>query len=281
MRPPLDRLQPENLSFRLPTTPPSAQDRLVSPEDPSTRRGMRPEALIALVSGVAVAFAFTIAPTLRFMGWFVRSLFHETGHVIAAWFAGCPAFPAISLRGHAAAFHQSQRTSVVLSVGLLLGWVGFLAWRSKRLRVFAGVGVCLWALATFSTGFREVLFLLAGHLGELAFAAFFLWRARTGDGVERRLERALYAGLGWYFVGSNVFLAGGLAFSSAARAAYETNGSFGLENDYLRAARELGLSIGTVGVLMALVSAAVVPLALVRVRSPEGSGLAGLRPVRW
>jgi hypothetical protein len=254
---------------------------VVDPTEENRHRTERRDSLIALVAGVAVAFAFTLAPTLRFMGWFVRSLFHETGHVAVSWFAGCPSFPAIDLRGHAAAFHQAQSVAVAGLVGLLLAWCVFASWRSRRFRVLATTGLVLWVPTTFSEGFREVAFLLGGHVGEIAFAWFFLRRARTGDGVERGLERPLYAGLGWYFVGSNVLLAGGLVVSAAARAAYASNGSFGMENDYLRVARELGVSIGAVGVFMALATMAVVPLALLRFAPREPGSPAGLRPVRW
>ena len=248
---------------------------------PAAAHAARRDALVALGVGVAVALAFTLAPPLRFMGWFVRALFHETGHVVASWLAGCPAFPAISLQGHAAAFHQPQRTVLALLVGALLAWGVVCAWRARRFRAVAVGGLVLWGLVAFSTGFREVVFLLGGHLGEIGFAWFFLRRARTGEGVERSLERPLYAGLGWYFVASNALLGGGLAVSNAARAAYASNGSFGMENDYVRVARELGVSIGVVGIGMALVALAAVPLALLRFEPRPAGDLRGLRPVRW
>jgi hypothetical protein len=212
----------------------------------------------SLIVGLLLALLLTAAPPLRFMGWILRSLFHETGHVAAAWLSGCPAFPVIDLRGHAAAIHQPHRLAISLLVGALVGWCCLWAWRSGRLRAAATTLAALWLVVTLALPVRETLFLLAGHLGELLFAWVFLRRARTGEGVEVGGERPLYACLGFYLVGSNVVLCLGLLFVPAVRAAYETNGSFGMENDLLRTARE-GVRIGLAGsaVLLALLAAAV------------------------
>jgi hypothetical protein len=218
--------------------------------------------VVPLAVGLGLALALTWTPTLRFMGWFLRSLFHETGHVAMAWLSGCPAFPAIDLRGHAVAVHRDQQAGVALLVGLLVAWLAFAAVRSGRGRGAAAALVVLWAGVTFGKGLREVMFLLAGHLGELAFAAVFLRRARTGEAVEVGAERPLYAGLGWYLVASNVVLAGGLLVSEGVRSWYAQSGSYGLENDYLRVARELPFGLAGTAVAMLVLSVAVVPIAL-------------------
>ena len=48
-----------------------------------------------IVLGALLAPVFTFTPLLKFMGWFLGALVHETGHTAMAWLAGCPAFPAI------------------------------------------------------------------------------------------------------------------------------------------------------------------------------------------
>ena len=79
--------------------------------------------------GVLLAPVLTLTPILQYMGWFLGSLCHETGHVAAAWAMGCPAFPAIRLDGHAAALHREQQPLLVASAiaGLLA-----IAWASRR-----------------------------------------------------------------------------------------------------------------------------------------------------
>jgi hypothetical protein len=220
------------------------------------------DALVPLAIGVGLALLLTATPTLRFMGWFLRSLFHETGHVAMAWLGGCPAFPAISLRGEAAAFHQDHRTIVTLLSGAAAVGLAATAWKAERARGPAVALVGLWLVLTLSESARELLFLLGGHLGELAFAAVFLRRAVTGEDVETKGERPLYAGLGWYLVASNVALSAGLLLSDEARALYRTNGSFGLENDYLRAARLGPLGLPGLSIAMILLGLAVVVWAL-------------------
>jgi hypothetical protein len=213
--------------------------------------------------GLLLAAVLTLAPPLRFMGWLLGSLFHETGHVAFAWFVACPAFPAIDLRGHAAAFHREQSLPVALAIGALLAYGAWAAASRPRLRWLAWGALAAWPLFAFVRPLREVGFLMAGHGGELAFAAVFLWRARTGEAVERAGERPLYACLAWFLVGRNVVLSFGLAFLPAARAAYATNGSYGLENDYTRVAGQwLNLPVSAVAFAMLVASLAVAPTVL-------------------
>ena len=205
---------------------------------------------------------FSWTPFLGFMGWFLASLFHEVGHSAMAWFTGHPSVPAIALTGNAVAVHGEPLTFlrliiaasvVTLCVQLLRG--------SQRIAALAAFGV-LYPLLLW-TRLGPISFLVAGHLGELAAASLCLWRAADGEACHSRAERVLYAMLGWFLCGDNILLSFGLAFSSAARAEYETNGSFGLMNDYLRPAYEqLGTSSERVGFARGLIAVAVPVLTL-------------------
>ncbi len=207
-----------------------------------------------LLIGLVLAPVFSLTPLLQYMGWFLGSLTHEMGHTAVAWAAGCPAFPAIRLDGHAAAIHQAQSLPLALAVWCGLG---YLAWQ-RRGAWFALPAV--YPLFAF-TGLREFFFLCGGHLGELTFAAIFFWRALVGGYTDSASERAAHATVAWFLFFRNLFLSGGLLLSEAARAAYAANGSFGLRNDYIRIADDLlGVDLGVVAffslVLVLLVPAA-------------------------
>jgi hypothetical protein len=208
-----------------------------------------------LAIGVAGALVFTLTPLLKYMGWFLASLVHEAGHCLAAWVAGCPSFPAIRLDGHAAAVHGDQST--IFALGVMAG-LGYLAYRRRSIPI--GVGALLYPAVAF-TGARDCVFLVAGHLTEIAIGGVFFWRALVGGFTSSRAERAAYAACAWYLVGANVWLAGGLLFSESVRTWYRGSGSFGLVNDYLRLAGLLHVGLGFVAFVMLALSLAALPVA--------------------
>jgi hypothetical protein len=210
--------------------------------------------------GAALALVFGLTPLLRYMGWFLASLFHETGHCVAAWIAGCPAFPAIRLDGHAAAVHGGQHVWLCLIVWGALGLLLRRHWANRRVHWLCCAVVAVYPLIVF-TGARDIWVLVAGHGGELAFATIALQRALSGGFTNSKPERLLYAAVGWYLLGRNVLLTAGLAVDEAAREEYTGNGSFGLANDYLRVARTLQVDLATVAWMMTLLACTVLPLA--------------------
>lgn len=217
------------------------------------RREDRP--LVYLGLGAVAAVAFTLTPLLKYMGWFLASLVHEAGHCAAAWAVGCPSIPAIRLDGHAAAVHGDQ--SKVFAACVLVA-LGIYAWRKRSIPL--GALALLYPLLAF-TGARDWVFLLAGHLSELAIGGVFFWRALVGGFTETRAERVAYAACAWYLVIANIWLAGGLIFSEGVRQWYRGSGSFGLTNDYLRLANSLHVGVGVVAFFMLLVSLAALPVA--------------------
>ena len=223
-----------------------------------------------LVLGLGAFFApaLGLLPLLQYMGWFLASLFHETGHCVAAWFFGSPAYPAIRIDGHAAAFHSEQKTLLVIVVFGALLWLMWLCRARPRLRIALGAIVVLYPLLAF-TDAHELIHLLAGHLAELTFGGVFFSRALAGGFTASTPERVAYACLAWFLLGRNVIMNFGLMTSEAARQAYAGNGSFGITQDFIRAARELGTSLGTVGFLMMVFSLATLPVAWIVWRRHE------------
>jgi hypothetical protein len=212
--------------------------------------------------GLATAPVFALTPILRFMGWFLAALVHEMGHSAVAWLCGMPSFPAISLAGHSAAVHQDQSKFLVALIACALGGAAwkFLAghWR------FVAIGIVAVVYPTIAlTGVKEFFFLAGGHGTELLFATLCLWKALDGGFTESRLERALYGTVGWYLLGKNALMCIGLARSAAARAEYQSNGSFGLTNDYIRLAEDvLHWRLESVAILMLAAGILVLPAAI-------------------
>jgi len=177
------------------------------------------------------------------------------------WLLGCPTVPAVRLDGHAAAIHGEP--SMLLRGLVMLVLAGLLV--RMRARPVARVVLALALLAYPAIAYtetREVAFLLAGHLGEAGFATVLLLQALDGGFSGTPEERATHSMVGWYLVGRNVSLCGGLLFQSAARSAYADNGSFGLVNDYLRLARHFGIGLEPIALVMLIVAVLPVPLAI-------------------
>jgi hypothetical protein len=229
-------------------------------KDPTAPPSREPWLYLAI--GIVTAPIFAWTPILQYMGWFLASLVHEMGHAALAWLCGMPAIPAISLAGHAAAVHQEQSVLLALAIACAFAAAAwhFLAGRARWIAI--GLVAVLYPAVAF-TGVKELLFLFAGHGGELAFATLSLWKVLDGGFTKTPVERALYGTVGWYLLGKNAFLACGLMTSSSSRATYAENGSFGLTNDLIRAAEDvLGWRLESVAFLLLVACVLVVPAAL-------------------
>ncbi|MCB9880541.1 MAG: hypothetical protein H6832_14085 [Planctomycetes bacterium] len=205
-----------------------------------------PQWIVALGIGLVLSPLLSLTPLLQYIGWFLASLFHECGHCVIALFTGHSAIPAIRLDGHAAAIHGPQSKLLVWATWALLGYGVF--WFRERLAIACGfAGLTLVYPALVFTGFGEVAHLAAGHLGELAFASYAMWCASTGGFTQGMAERVAYALLGFWLFGRNAVLFFGLFADASARAHYEGNGSFGMQNDLIRIADQCSMSLQTIG----------------------------------
>ncbi|MDJ0522604.1 MAG: hypothetical protein QNJ90_11105 [Planctomycetota bacterium] len=219
-----------------------------------------PDRWFILGLGAFFAPALAMLPLVQYMGWFLASLCHEMGHCAVAWFFGMPAYPAIRIDGHAAAMHSQQQILLVVMVFAGLLWLTWCCRKRPVLRVVFGVIVLLY-LPFALTDAHAILHLLAGHWAEMAFAGVFFHRALSGGFTASTPEKVTYAAVAFFLLGRNVVMNFGLMTSEAARQAYIGNGSFGLTQDFVRAARELGTSLSTVGFLMFVCSLATLPIA--------------------
>jgi hypothetical protein len=242
----------------------------IHPDEPAAWHRCMPSGAWCWLAGALLGFLLMKVPVLNFMGWFMGALFHELGHCGAAWLTGCWALPAVGIQGHAMAVHGEQKLGLGILLLLLtsagcacLWWQG---WRKTAL--LATILVLLQGTAVFFSAVRDPLILAAGHLGELVFAAVFLWRAWTGEFVESPIERPVYAAFGFCILFENLRLFLGLMISSGARLVYHGNGSFGLENDLIRIARDhLGIPLEVTTVFFFIAAVATLPLAWLMARN--------------
>lgn len=251
----------------VPDTPPRRFDPALSSFAPRPIDDAPPRILglsepwFFLAAGAILAPVFLLTPFLGLIGWFFGALVHEMGHCIAGWLVGRPSYPVLSLTGQAMACGKDLVPLIaigVLAAALISAWT-FL--RGSARWVAMGAIVVILPLLAFSPA-ADLFILVGGHLGELAFGGVFLFRAVTGGFTSSPLERGLYSVMGWHLVFDNLRLTGGLMFSAPARAEYAANGSFGLMNDYLRVADQIGASIETVGAMMTVPALLTVPIAL-------------------
>jgi hypothetical protein len=220
-----------------------------------------------LLAGLALAPIFTLTPYLQIVGWVFSAVVHETGHTLFAFAVGCPALPAVSLTGHGAAtIHGQQTWFVALAVWAALGWLAWRIFRETDDWLIRGAVVAVtiaFPFVAFHETTRQMGHLLSGHGFEILVACIFLWRASTGMFTEPGIERLLYSFLGWYLLFSNAYLTFGIAYLPKVRSWYTQSGSFGLTNDYIRAAEDIlfiDIKAVVLSMLLVIVASACVSL---------------------
>jgi hypothetical protein len=214
-----------------------------------------------LAIGIALASVSHLFLPANFT-WFLCALPHEMGHATVGCLLGHPSAPAISLQGEAWAGIGELRPWLVWFVALATG-AAALALRTHRPAAiaFAAVAVAIPAIA-FSV-VADVLIAAAGHLGELAFAAWCYHLCWTGGRTGTPQERVACALAGALIQAANVRLFFGLCASAASRAFYATNGSLGLKNDLLVLAEDLcDCRLQSVAALMLVIAVLALPAGL-------------------
>ena len=198
-----------------PGVPGSTAGEVLGAEPSASEREPAWRTAVHLALGLVFAPVFFAVPFLGAVLWFLSAIVHEMSHSAVAWLCGLPSMPAISLAGEAVAVHGER--SWFLTAMIVAG-LGSLAWRLEgRARAIAvGVLAVGYPLIAF-TGLREILFLAAGHAGEIALAGVFLSRSISGHQSRFPAERTLYATVGWAIALDNGRLTLGLMTSEARR----------------------------------------------------------------
>lgn len=198
--------------------------------EPASRAGL--DLAIGLVLAVLCLAVRPLDATLGAL----LTIFHELGHTLAAWAFGYPGIPAFDLRyGGGVTTYQARSLPLVLvAYALVLGALWLLRGNPRGRALAAGTLVTYAALA--HTDGHHLLFLVAGHGGELVLGGVFLYRGLSGVAVAHEAERPLYAAVGSYVVLRGVQLAWGLISDPRARARYESAKGGGHWMDFSRLA---------------------------------------------
>lgn len=218
--------------------------------------------------GLVLAGIFSLPFYLfKTIGWVFESVVHEMGHTLMAYFLGSIALPAIRLDGHAVtlSLEQSPILAGIVWLLLVLGAVWFGIFKHRPLLITMVILAVLYPFLAF-TDRKEWLLTLAGHGGEMVIATIFLWRSLVPTFKVQEEERMLYAALGWYLWFQNLIMNWNLIYSQESRDWYAENGSFGVENDFIRIADTFGWSLPFLSGVMLLLFLAVPPLGLIWAR---------------
>jgi len=214
-----------------------------------------------LLAGLALAGLGTFVLPCLFV-WVLAAIPHEMGHATVGCLFGRPSAPAISLTGHAWAGIGDVRPALAWAIVLALLAGAFV----QRAQLARAVPLALLGLALPFVGhgpLSQVVIAAAGHLGELAFAAYCYMLCWSGGRTGTPGERIAGAMVGGLLQARNLDLCWGLLHDPAARAHYETSGSLGMKNDYLVIAEDLCLCpLSSVVGLMLVPALLALPLGL-------------------
>ena len=257
-RPPAPLAPPRAAETELPTLPPPPAPTLTveplrpraAPGAPAPRPAARRldlQAAVAAVAGLALASCAAAVPALKFIFSYLTIIIHETGHALFGWLFGYPSIPAFDFRyGGGVALHRTRSVGVLVGFYVLMGVAGWLYRRNPLTLALLGalLGVHAWLAYT---GAHHVVILFMGHGTEIVLAGVFLYRALTGSGIIRAVERPLYAFCGFFILICDVVFAYGLATHHGQRLLYEAAKGGGHWMDFSRIAeRHLHVELASV-----------------------------------
>lgn len=250
-------------------SPPSEEESDDAEEPPAS---LTPEAWRFLGLGAGLAALVLAVPFFRFALSYLGVLVHELGHSALSWLFGYPAIPALDFTyGGGVSLSFGRRPVLVVFFVLALVLAVGAAWKHPRLRLVAGAVVGFWVLASL-TAVHEVVILAMGHGAELLFAGLCLHRAITGDATEHRVERPLYAMVGWFLVLEGAWFAWGLMTDPGKRRLYEDAKGGGHWMDFSRLAEDyFGVDLTVVATLFLFACLATPAVVLWLHRSRNGA----------
>jgi hypothetical protein len=218
----------------------------VAPSRPAGRRLDR-QAAIALGVGLAMAVVAARVPMLRFIFSYLTIILHEMGHAAFDWLFGYPSIPAFDFRyGGGVAVHLDRSVFVLVVFYAAMAGLGFVCRRNRLTLGVLGGALVVHGLLAYTSAHRAVI-LFMGHGTEVLLAGVFLYRALSGSGILRGVERPLYAFCGFFILICDAVFAYGLATHYGKRVLYEAAKGGGHWMDFSRIAeRHLHVELATV-----------------------------------
>ena len=182
------------------------------------------------------------------------TLIHEMGHAAVSWLFGAPAMPAFDFRhGGGMTMSFDQRNDILIAIYAAIGY-GLYHYRRNGLTL-----VILLALLVFHLGFAfsrlsEVFVLFMGHGTELVIATIFIYRGMSNSAIVHRIERPMYASIGFYIIFHDIGFAWKLMHDAGYRVEYEAQKGGYHFGDFSRIAEQhLGTDLSFVaGMFLAL-----------------------------
>ncbi len=200
-------------------------------------------------AGLLLAVAVSLVPLLSWIFHFLGTIVHELGHWLVKLFFAYPALPAFHFEEGGVTISFARMWLLLLIIYAV--WLQQL-WRNrhnrKALMVLGGLLGLYAAMA--HTGVDRLLAICAGHATQLLIAGVFLYRAWSASAILVRLERPLYAAVGFHMTGVQIGFAWQVLSNPAARDAYihRENGV----NDFILLQERIGLPLNPPLVLVLL-----------------------------
>ena len=188
-----------------------------------------------LTVGTALAVQVLLVVPVAFLVRLLVAFVHETGHSVTGWLFGYPSVPTIDFfYGGGVTIQWARQWWICALVFLLFGYP---IYRFRgNLQAQSGWGALGVLYACFAlTSAHEVAILASGHLAELLFAGYLLYRVFQGTGLRGTLARAFLAA---FVLLEDLRFSYLLMTSPATRHDYEAGSALGFKMDFSRLAGE-------------------------------------------
>lgn len=176
---------------------------------------------------------------------YMAVFFHELGHAAGGWVFGYLSLPSFDFQhGGGMTYYLNRSMLFVCAVSALMLMGAITLYKNLHIvPAFVLGGLIPVHAALALTGAHDIVLSFMGHAAEMVIAVFCLMRAVLGHTAGGAAERWLNMIFGFYLVGRNLILSGGILFSDVARIAYSMQKGEHNFGDFSRMAEALDVSI--------------------------------------
>lgn len=209
-------------------------------------RGFTKGQLQILGLGLVAAIVASVMPFVSFVLSAMVTLFHEFSHAIAAWLMAQPALPAFDFV-YGGGFTHVKDFQFPLALLFAAGWLwlGWIFRRNPKTLTLICASAGLWLIAISCEWRRELVFAVAGHVGEFIFAGIFFWMVLANVGWRSpEIERPLGAFIAFFVQIHSMQFAWRLAHDPDFLSWYMEGKGGALMNDLEVVALDLNIYLG-------------------------------------